>query len=52
MIATTGEERIVGTPTTEYEKNASAGCGGYIFLKMSIDSRIWVCYNKGRENYI
>ena len=32
MVATTGEEKIVGTPTTEYENNASAGCGGLYFV--------------------
>ena len=31
MIATTGEEKIVGTPTTEYENNAFAGCEGFYF---------------------
>ena len=31
MIATTGEENV-GTPTTEYENNALAGCGGYYFV--------------------
>ncbi len=36
MIATTGEEEIVGTPTTEYENNASATCRGLYFVLRAV----------------